>query len=78
MKIKVCVTGPWAWQMVVFENACSDGTVLDDCVGCKELNLVHYCPNSLLRLVSGAWYPLNCLDIVQESSKWFKMLIISG
>lgn len=49
----MCVTDPWAWQMVAFESAFTDGTVLDGFVGCEEPNLVHYCPNGLLGLVSG-------------------------
>jgi len=49
------VTGPWAWQMVLFENANFDGAVLDDYVGWKEPNLMHYFPNSQLGHVSRAW-----------------------
>jgi len=40
--------------MVVFESAHPDGTVLNGFVGCKKPNLVHYCPNGLLGLVSGS------------------------
>lgn len=61
------VMGPWAWQMVLFENAHFDGTMLDDYVGCKEPNLVLYFRNSQLGYVSWAWWSLNCLGIVQES-----------